>query len=489
MKSKNSFITEPKFYILAVIGFIVLRLFLNGFLPLMDQTEARYAEIARLMVETNNWITPQIDYDIPFWAKPPLSTWLSALSMKAFGVNEFAVRFPYILLSVALVILIGQFEKEKKLPFFLAGFILLSLPEFLIHAGVVSTDTALSFFITIAMLSFWKAIHLEKKSVWSYLFFAALGFGLLSKGPIAAILTIPPIVLWVILYKEYRNALKKFPWILGSMLSLIIAVPWYYLAELKTKGFIDYFIIGEHFKRFFDASWKGDKYGFPKEQPLGIIWLFLFGFAMPWVQFVVAKSWKFGKELFKNKWLTFLLLWILWTPLFFTVSRSLIHTYTLPVMVPIALMALHFWESTKNKKRMVYISLVFPFLAVITTIIALTGNNLEEYSNTDKYLIEQQMKNNDLDLFYLGTKSYSSQFYSKGRIKSISPSELKEKFLQNKAFNIIIARKKLEIIDPSDFNKMQLLKSNFKNDAYLFQPKIDYQNKEVEKDTGLNTKS
>ncbi|RUT79115.1 ArnT family glycosyltransferase [Ancylomarina longa] len=470
MKRKNSFISNPNFYIIAVIGIIVLRLFLNGFIPLMDKTEARYAEIARIMVETNNWITPQIDYGVPFWAKPPLSTWLSALSMKAFGVNEFAVRFPYLLLCVALVILIGQFAKEKKLPFFLSGFILLSLPEFLLHAGVVSTDTALCFFITLAMLSFWKAIHLEKISGWSYLFFVALGLGLLSKGPIVVILTMPPIVLWVMLFKEYRNALKRFPWILGSIISLAIAVPWYYLAELKTKGFIDYFIVGEHFKRFFDASWKGDKYGFPKKQPLGIIWVFLFAFAMPWIQLVAAKTWKIRKELLKNKWLVFLLFWLIWTPLFFTVSRSLIHTYTLPVMVPVALLALHFWESIKNKKRMVLISLILPFLAIITTVVALTDNNLEKYSNTDKYLIQEQLKNNDLDLFYLGRKSYSSQFYSKGHMKSITPAELTEKLKHNKAFNIIIPHKRLKIVDPSDCSKMQILKSNSKKDAYVFRP-------------------
>jgi 4-amino-4-deoxy-L-arabinose transferase-like glycosyltransferase len=54
---------------------------------LLDKTEARYAEIAR--INTNQWIMPQIDYGIPFWAKPPLSTWLSAGSY-SFWVNEFA---------------------------------------------------------------------------------------------------------------------------------------------------------------------------------------------------------------------------------------------------------------------------------------------------------------------------------------------------------------------------------------------------------------
>ena len=74
--------------LISVITLCIFRFFLTGFIPLLDKTEARYAEIARLMYETNEWIVLQIDYGIPFWAKPPLSTWLSALSINMFGVNE-----------------------------------------------------------------------------------------------------------------------------------------------------------------------------------------------------------------------------------------------------------------------------------------------------------------------------------------------------------------------------------------------------------------
>jgi 4-amino-4-deoxy-L-arabinose transferase-like glycosyltransferase len=56
-------------YEIGIIFLIVLRGILNAIVPLMDKTEARYAEIARIMQETNNYITPQIDYGVPFWAK------------------------------------------------------------------------------------------------------------------------------------------------------------------------------------------------------------------------------------------------------------------------------------------------------------------------------------------------------------------------------------------------------------------------------------
>jgi len=473
MRNLNKVINNPKFYTYGVVFLVFLRLFLNAFVPLMDKTEARYAEIARIMAETNNWITPQIDYGIPFWAKPPLSVWLSALSIKIFGVNEFAVRLPSFLLSLVLVVIIGKFAEKKNRPFFLSGFILLTLPEFLLHAGVVSTDTALAFCITFIFLTFWKAVNKPKVSYWSYLMFISIGLGLLTKGPIVLILTIPPIILWLIYFKEYKTILNKFPWILGPLITLLIATPWYYVAELRTKGFLDYFIVGEHFKRYFDPSWHGDKYGNPKSQAFGIIWVFLFIVAIPWIQIVAIKAWKLRKDLVKNKWVLFLLLWLLWTPLFFTVSTSLLHTYTLPVMVPIALLTQYFWEKIENKKAVILTSLIFPFLILITLAFSLFNNNLERYSNTDKYLLKETIGTTDLNLYYLSDKSYSSQFYSKGKIKSISEEILKQKVNEEEVFKIIIPNKFINNLNPVIVDKLQILGSNQKSKLCLHSPHKD----------------
>ena len=74
--------------------------------PLMDTTEARYGEMARLMFETGNWITPQFDYGVPFWGKPPLFTWMSAAGVTLFGINEFALRFPHWLAGVFVILIL-----------------------------------------------------------------------------------------------------------------------------------------------------------------------------------------------------------------------------------------------------------------------------------------------------------------------------------------------------------------------------------------------
>ncbi len=439
----SELINDKKFFRNSVIGILLLRLLLNAILPLMDKTEARYAEIARIMYETNDWITPQIDYGVPFWAKPPLNTWLSALSMKVFGVNEFAVRFPAFLLCLLIVFIITKAVKEKGLSVFISAFVMFTLPQFLLHAGVVSTDTSLLLAITLVMIGFWKQINELKINVWGYLMFVGFGLGLLAKGPIIIILTAPPIFIWVLWFKQWKNLFTKLPWITGILLMALIAVPWYILAERKTEGFVDYFIVGEHFKRFFDSSWKGDKYGFPKQQPLGIVWLFLLGMALPWIQVVIGKLWNDRKVAIKNKWVFFLAAWLIWTPLFFTVSKSLIHTYVLPVMPPIALLIVHYWEEIKRKKINVIISLVLPSLAVLTLIAGLINNNLEKYSNTDKYLIESQGEIVK-PLFYLGKKSYSSQFYSRGNVESISYEELESKIENKESFYVIIADKTLK---------------------------------------------
>lgn len=86
-----------------LVAAFCLRLLLLGAYPLMDTTEVRYAEIARKMLELNDWITPWFGYEVPFWGKPPLSFWVTALSFKLFGINEFAARFPHYLCGVCIV--------------------------------------------------------------------------------------------------------------------------------------------------------------------------------------------------------------------------------------------------------------------------------------------------------------------------------------------------------------------------------------------------
>lgn len=460
--------TSP--FAILVAGLLLFRAFLNGVIPLMDKTEARYSEIARIMSETGNWVTLQIDYGIPFWAKPPLSTWLSAISFNIFGVNEFAARFPYLFLNIIIILLIGKYAKRKGLDFFIPGFILLTIPEFLIHTGVVSTDTALAFSVTLVMISFWEGINNKNNNVWKYLFFVGIGLGLLAKGPIIIILTGPPIFVWLLMSKKFKDLWKSFPWVIGVLITAIIAVPWYYLAEQRTPGFFDYFIIGEHFKRFLDSSWQGDKYGYPKQQAMGMIWVFLFVFSLPWIQLLIVKLWKNRSLLIQNKWVLFLLLWLIWTPLFFTVSKSLIHPYIMPIMVPIALLITYWWKQFKSPKTLVKGALVFPGLALVFYIVVSFSSQKEYYINSDKHLIENNNVEN-IPIYHWDYKSYSGQFYTKGKIKAMEGNkDLKDHLLLDEAFLIIIPTKFINDISQSNLQQLEKVDENYKKNMYIYTP-------------------
>jgi 4-amino-4-deoxy-L-arabinose transferase-like glycosyltransferase len=464
---------KNKYSILSIsVVFIALfRLLLTATIPLLDKTEARYAEIARIMHETNNWIILQIDYGVPFWAKPPLSTWFSAASFAVFGINEFASRFPSFLLSIILIIIAGKMAKKSGVSFYLPGFILLTMPEFLIHTGVVSTDTTLEFCISMMMISFWQTMKSETKTYWNYVFFLFLGLGMLAKGPLIIVLTFPPLFLWCCLdLKRFREVFSKFSIVVGILITAIIAIPWYYFAEKESPGFLDYFIVGEHYKRFLEPGWKGDLYGSGHSQPKGMIWILLIAFAFPWVQIAVYKLWKNRANIFKNEWVSFLLLWAFWTPIFFTISSNILHTYLLPTAIPIMFLIVYWWEDLTNKKAIIRTALIFPVAVFIAYFGFVATGKLDSKMNSDKYLLanlKAKNANQEIPLYYWKSKNYSGQFYTNGKAQVVkNEAELDSVLRLNKQLFFVFPTKKKQEIPQKYLDQMTLTESNFKTSIF-----------------------
>ena len=78
---------------------------------LFDWDEINFAEAAREMLVTNDWLTVQINY-LPFWEKPPLFIWMQALSMKVFGINEFAARFPNAICGIVTLLVLFRLGRS-----------------------------------------------------------------------------------------------------------------------------------------------------------------------------------------------------------------------------------------------------------------------------------------------------------------------------------------------------------------------------------------
>ena len=405
-----------------LITLFVIRTLTLGFYPLYDPSESRYAEMGRKMLETGNWITPLIDYEIPFWGKPPLTVWLTAFSLGLGGINEFFARLPSFLLSLATLWIIYHLVKiqRDRTNALVAVVILTSTVLFFVMSGTVAMDVCMNLGVTLTLASFWLALREPGNTLWQYLFFIGLSIGLLAKGPIAIVLSGISIGLWTLISNEWIRVWKRIPWITGTLLMLAISVPWYLIAEHKTPGFLEYFFIGEHWKRFTESGWTGDLYGNGHAQPHGKIWLYWLGGALPWslvffgiiINAIVKKK---PAELIKSNdgWRLYCLLWMIAPLMFFTLSANIIWTYTLTGLAGFALLLADWLTIRVVYQRMLALCVPLCFIGLIL---------YYHYPNVDFFKSQHQLilsyqKNAQKDerLIYFNRRPYSAQFYMQGK--------------------------------------------------------------------------
>ncbi len=412
------------------LGIVALaRLLSLGLYPLTDTTEARYAEVARKMAELGNWVTPLYDYGVPFWAKPPLSTWLTAISIQLFGVNEFAARLPYFLLAVLIAWLLWQWvrrssEKQAQLAVALMSSTLL----YFIASAAVMTDLGLVLGTLLAMRGFWAAFEQgpssRPKEVW--LLFIGLGIGLLAKGPIAVVLSGLPIGLWMLLSGHIKASWQRLPWVKGSLLTLAIAAPWYVMAEIRTPGFWEYFFIGEHWNRFTVTGWAGDKYGTAHATQRGAIWLFALAACMPWTA-LLPLLWVGRKAAVANAAATpqpqfafYLLAWSVSPCLFFTMSGNILWTYVLPALPAMALLAAR-WLSGDARTRWVNGVVTTGVVAMALLVAAFFGREQfnDSWKSAKTVVLAHQANYAGQPLLFMGDLPYSASYYAQGKVKAL----------------------------------------------------------------------
>jgi 4-amino-4-deoxy-L-arabinose transferase-like glycosyltransferase len=454
---------------------LAARIIANTLIPLADTTEARYAEIARKMLQTGDWITPQHDYGVPFWAKPPLSTWLAAGSMKILGINEFAARLPSLLLGMATLWLIWRWTAALRgRDFALATTAALaSMVLFFMASGAVMTDAGLAFCTTLAMIAFWQALHAGSR-LWGYLFFAGLGLGLLAKGPVICVLTLLPLLPWIALRRNWRQVWHALPWIRGTVLMLAIGLPWYWLAEQKTPGFVAYFILGEHFGRFLHPGWGGDKYGSAHMEPLGTIWAYWFASAFPWSLIGIVATLRRVRQ--RHQWLrddngllSYLLCWSFAAVVFFSFSPNIIWTYALPTLPACAVLTMELLDRfhalaptaaahAPIRRRLLVTTFATPIaLLGMTVIYADDQQSLLKASQraTAGYYLQSR---HDLDsgLYYFRRRYYSAEFYSAGQARVSRPEDIDQLLHNGRVDFLVIQSDDMKYLTESERARFRL---------------------------------
>ena len=301
-----------------------------GAAGLVGPDEPRYAQVAREMLRSGDYITPHLNGE-PWLEKPPLYYWLAAASFRLFGVTEWAARLPSALAAAAFLPLFGWVVRRlfREETWRYALLVLASSVGWLGFARGASPDIFFSAALAgaLGLLGVW---------VWQghdsllYGFYALLAIAVLAKGPAAIVLSALVLLSYCVATGEYRWLLRVLaPWPL--LLFLVLTVPWH-AAVYYFNGdrFVEEFILKHHFSRYLTAE---------LEHP-GPWWYYLpvlVAGMFPWsahLALIVANLAGLGwRGLQSDQRRLFLLAWIVPIVVFFSASQAKLPGYVL-VTVP-----------------------------------------------------------------------------------------------------------------------------------------------------------
>lgn len=473
---------QKSFAFVLLLGIILVTQFIAMiFFPFTETTEPRYAAIARLMSETGDWITPWFSPGVPFWGKPPLSFWAQALSINVLGISELAVRLPSWLATMACLYLVykvahvlyGNVVAKR------ATLIYGSCALVFIMGGAVLTDPFFALGTTLCMVG---PIMASRGAAWwwRYSFFVGLAIGLLAKGPLVIVLVAGVFPLLYLLYPASRSFVKSLPWVSGVALTVVLSLPWFFLAELKTPGFIDYFIIGEHFKRFVQPGWSGDLYGSAHRRTYGTIWLLWVLAALPWgllamVLLVIAVLKRSGRQAIgqcvRSADVAYFFIWATLTPLFFTFSGNILWTYLLPALPAFSVLlarAIPFfgWSWLGTDQRLGR-SMGLVLIAPIVIAVGVLASHLDPtLLKSEKGLVQYFQTNatGSTPLYYLNDLPFSARFYSAETALVITPAQVQQQIQEGVALQVAVPKGD-SLLDQSD---IALLFENMRYKYVLF---------------------
>jgi len=332
-------------------AFAVIWLYALGIRTLVPPDEGRYAEMAREMWASGDWITTRLN-GIKYFEKPPLQTWMNALSFAAFGLGEWQARLWTGLCGLGGVLFTGYAARRvfgARAGFYAA--LALGSSLFWVASGQInSLDMSLSGMMTIALCSLLiaqrdDATPAEQRN-WMLLCWAGMALAVLAKGLIGLVLPGAVLTLYSVLARDFaiwkRLHLGK-----GLLLFFAIATPWFVLVGLRNPEQPHFFFIHEHWERFFLKTHH-------REGPWYYFLLLLLPGLMPWLgvapQALVNGLKRVPGAAFQPKLM--LVIWAVFITFFFSYSSSKLPGYILPVFPAIAMLCATYLENANRLNRM-----------------------------------------------------------------------------------------------------------------------------------------
>lgn len=310
----------------------------SGTAGLFETSEGRYASVARRMLDSGDWLTPRHN-GLRHFTKPPLTYWLSAAGMKMFGINEFGARFFLSIAAGATALATWYLGKLLfcRVTGLIAALILISSLYFQTQFRGLTADPFLATFETLMALAFFAWLSRQKKR-WYFTFWLATSAAMLTKGP-PGLLPLAGLIpaAWM---TGYRSQLKRlFAAPVGWAIFIIFGMGWYLLVAFMNPGLLSYFLIDETVKRVVSDTHQ-------RSAPFYYFLVLLPAGLFPWSGHLLMACKQMIGRFKKSRSATFLLLWTGIPLLIFTLSRSKLAGYTLPLLIPLALITAQILRKT-----------------------------------------------------------------------------------------------------------------------------------------------
>jgi 4-amino-4-deoxy-L-arabinose transferase-like glycosyltransferase len=349
--SKRHRVTRSS-WALVVVAAIVAVFTFQGSRGLWDPDEGRYVQVAAEMLKLGNFLVPHSHAELPHLSKPPLTYWLVASSLRAFGWNEWAARLPNAVAMAFTILLLSAIGRrlvptDPWLPAAVYGTSLLPF----VASNIVTTDTVLTLWEVLAMSCFveaWWGAGGSRRRILIDVMWLGWGLAFLTKGP-AGLLPLAA-VLGTVVWTEGAKGLRLVSSIEGIALFATVGLGWYALLVVRSPDILSYFVGYEVVGRFAsDVHNRHPEWWGPVEVYLPVL---LAGF-LPWLPLGLPAArrapekirhlrlWTraFWKELEVRAPGTLLLfLWIAAPLLVFSIERSRLPLYVLPLSAPIAVL-------------------------------------------------------------------------------------------------------------------------------------------------------
>lgn len=204
-----------RYTIIVIIACLLFFPFL-GHVHLFDWDEINFAECAREMIVSKDYLRAQIDF-MPFWEKPPMFIWLQVLAMKLFGVSEYAARFPNALAGVVTLVAIFYVGKrtvnEKMAAWWVLLYAATWLPHFYFKSGII--DPTFNLFIFLAFVQVHLLRFSMRKMLHALLAGVLLGLAVLTKGPVAILVALLAFAVYLVVNRGLNGYKLKHLWVIA----------------------------------------------------------------------------------------------------------------------------------------------------------------------------------------------------------------------------------------------------------------------------------